>query len=178
MKLWSEGHWQDAIQAYFKLERFTSRAMVEGKDLHTEWEDEIKATKCLPKVFGGTPLLNPVVEQKMEIPIYDWMTLVLKPDLIDSPDLHEFKSGVQSANDYLNTYQPAVYAIGLTFAKIYINKIHIHAYNQYSKKSEYSYRFVSKKLLKEGMDWIETVASEMHNYFVENNLYEKFGSKK
>lgn len=177
MKLWSEGNWQDAIQAYFKLERYTSRAMAEGKDLHEEWEQYIKANKRLPDVFGGAPLNNPIPEDKMEIPIYDWMTLVLKPDCIDTPDLHEFKSGTGSANDYLNSYQPAVYAIGLTFRKIYINKIHIHVYNQYSKQSEYSYRFVSKKLLKDGLNWIETIASEMHNYFVTNGLYEKFSAK-
>ena len=161
--MWSQGRWQEAINAYFKLDSFTSRQMAEGRDLHAEWEEEIKKTKCLPKVFGGKQLNSQIItEKKFEIPVYDWMTLVLKPDVVSSPDLHEFKSGSASANEYLDSFQPAVYCVGLTLMDIYIKTIHIHAYNQYTKRSDYSYRFASKKLLNEGFNFIQTIGGEMY----------------
>jgi hypothetical protein len=176
--MWSSGQWEQAIKAYFKLDKFVSRAMAEGSEFHEGWDKHITETKTLPAVFGGTPLINPRCEEKMVIPVYDWLDLVIKPDCIDAPILHEFKTGVMTSSDYVNTYQPAIYAVGLTMQDILIDRIHIHLYNQYAKKSDFSMVWVTPKLLADGLNYIETVGAEMHNYFLDNNLYEKFGAKK
>lgn len=177
MNLWASGRWEEAINAYFKINSWTTRAMAEGKDFHDDWEKESRESGKLPQVFGGAPLNNPIFEQKYEIPLTDWMTLVMKADCIDSPILHEYKTGVTSASDYAETYQPAVYAVGCTFKKIYIDRVYIHAYNQHVKKSDFAMVWVTKKLLSDGMNWIETVASEMHSYFMQNDLYDRLAKK-
>jgi len=53
----------------------------------------------------------------------------------------------------------------------------VHAYNQYAKTSTFSEIVVTESLLKKGLAYIEAVGSEMHNYFVENGLYERYSPK-
>lgn len=173
--MWSTGRWEDAIKAYFKLDRFVTRAMAEGSDFHDEWQTHCMKTKTLPTVFGGAKLNNPVCEDKKVIPVYEWLDLVIKADCIDSPIIHEFKTGVLGSDDYVRTYQPAIYAVGCVFLKIPVERVQIHAYNQYAKTSTFSEIVVTESLLKKGLSYIETVGSEMHNYFMENGLYEKYG---
>lgn len=175
--MWKTGNWQGAIEAYFKLERYITRGMADGRDLHEEWETHVRDTKTLPIVFGGAKLNNPIPEKKYEIPMYDWMTLVFKPDCVDSPDLHEFKSGTGSATEYAESLQLPVYAVGLTMADIYVKQGHVHLYNQHSKRSEYASVWITDSLLKKGLNFIQTVGGEMHEYFTKNGLYERFGKK-
>lgn len=175
LNLWSTGRWEDAIKGYFKLDRFITRQMAEGSDFHEEWGQHIEKTKTLPAVFGGAPLQNPVCEEKTVIPVYDWLDLVIKPDCVDIPIIHEFKTGTMESDDYARSYQPAVYAAGYVLLNRPVHYVDIHQYNQYSKKATYSRVVITVKLLTAAWDWIETVASEMHSYFVENELYEKYG---
>ncbi len=88
-----------AIKAYFKLDRYITREMAEGSDYHDKWQHHVEATKRLPDVFGGTPLTSPRCEEKMVIPVYEWLDLVIKPDLIDAPVIHEFKTGVAESDE-------------------------------------------------------------------------------
>src|SRR5690242_20626115 len=90
LNLWANSQWEQAIKAYFKLDKFVTREMAAGSDLHNQWEEHIKASKTLPTVFGGTSLIAPRCEVKLVIPVYDWLDLVIKPDLIDNPIIHEF----------------------------------------------------------------------------------------
>lgn len=171
---WVNGDWEGAIKTYFKMDQFTSRAMAEGKDLHKEWEAHINKTKTLPTVFGGGALKNPIAEGKKVIQLHDWLELVYIPDCIESPTLHEFKSGKQSSLHYSNDWQIAIYAVGATLSGHYIKLAKIHHYDQHTKQSDMSVVWITDKLLNNTYEKIITVASEMHNYFEENGLYGKF----
>ncbi len=149
--------------------------MAEGSDYHDQWQHHVEATKRLPDVFGGTPLISPRCEEKMVIPVYDWLDLVIKPDLIDAPTIHEFKTGTMESDEYARSRQGALYAIGLTFLKVPVKYIDIHQYNQYSKRATYSRVVVTKRLLTEGLGWVESVARPMWEYFTEQDLWEKYG---
>jgi hypothetical protein len=176
LSLWSNNQWEQAIKAYFKLDRYISREMAEGSDYHDQWQKHVEATKRLPDVFGGTPLTSPRCEEKMVIPVYDWLDLVIKPDLIDAPIIHEFKTGVAESDEYARSRQGALYAIGLTFLKVPVKYIDIHQYNQYSKKATFSRVVVTKKMLTEGLEWVEKVGREMFDYFVEQDLWGTYGN--
>lgn len=176
LKLWTEGRWEEAIKAYFKLDRFISRAMAEGSDYHNEWEAYINKHKALPPELGGLKLNNPICEEKLVIPMYDWLDLVVKLDCYDSPIVHEFKTGSLESSDYARTYQPAVYAVGMVLLNRPVQFVDIHHYNQYTKNRTYSRIVVTEKLLADAVNWIEAVGSEMHAYFVENDLYTKFAN--
>lgn len=174
LSLWSAGRWEEAIKAYFKIDKYVSREMAEGLDYHDEWQHHIEKTKTLPAVFGAIPLKAPVCEDKIVIPVYDWLNIVIKPDCVDDPIIHEFKTGTSESSDYARTFQPAVYAVGMVLLKRPVKFVDIHQYNQYSKKSTYSRIVVTERLLKDGLNFIETVGSEMHTYFLEQGLYDKY----
>lgn len=177
LNLWTSGQWQEAIKAYFKIDKYVSREMAEGLDYHDEWQKHIEETKTLPAVFGNIKLQAPVCEDKIVIPVYDWLDLVIKPDCYDLPIIHEFKTGVSESSDYARTYQPATYAIGMVLLKRPVKYVDIHQYNQYSKKSTYSRIVVTEKLIKDGLNFIETVGAEMHTYFMEQGLYDRYGKQ-
>lgn len=180
LSMWDGGRWQDAINAYFKLNKFVTRQMADGLSFHDEWAAHIKKTGCLPDVFGGSALgsfeIKPEVEEKVVIAIDSWLDLVVKLDCYDGASgiIHEFKSGAQESNYYAETMQPSVYAIGCVLQKKKVKNVDIHQYNQYSKDCSFSRVVVTKKLLRDGMSWINAVSKEMHEYFVKNNLYEQF----
>lgn len=177
LNLWASGQWEQAIKAYFKLDKFITREMAYGSELHDTWQKHVEATKRLPDVFGGTPLASPRCEEKLVIPVYDWLDLVIKPDLIDAPVIHEFKSGTAESDEYARSRQGALYAVGLTLVKTPVKWIDIHAYNQYSKRATFSRVVLTRKLLTEGLEWVEKVGREMFTYFEEQDLWSKYGKE-
>lgn len=176
LSLWDSNQWEMAVKAYFKLDKFTTREMAEGSYYHDQWQKHIEATKRLPDVFGGTPLVSPRCEEKLVIPVYDWLDLVIKPDLIDAPIIHEFKTGTTESDEHARSKQTAMYAVGLVLLKQPVRYIDVHSYNQYSKKATFSRVVVTKKLLSEGLEWVEQVARPMYEYFTEQNLWERYGN--
>ena len=71
LNIWKSGDWERAIKAYFKLEQFVTLAMAEGREWHKKWAEESKQTKKLPAIFGGKELVNPIIEEKKVVSIYD-----------------------------------------------------------------------------------------------------------
>jgi len=174
LSMWASGRWEDAINTYFKLESFSSKQMEAGKALHEEWEKEIKETGCLPAVFGSVPLANPETEIKQVVQLEEWLDLVFVIDCYDSGDVHEFKSGVMSSQTYARDKQIGVYAVGSLLSGRKAQRLFIHHYNQYTNEADTSMVWVTEALLKETLEWIEMTAAEMHDYFLTNNLYERF----
>ena len=109
MNAWNNGQTQKALEMYFKISTFTSEAMTEGSALHKLWENEVKKTNCLPKVFGGRKLNNPLSEQKKAITLrkefdgdlLDDVEFVLSGivDLIDGDLIIDYKTGNEDRDD-------------------------------------------------------------------------------
>lgn len=175
LSMWRSGNWERAIKAYFKLEDFTTPAMLAGRDLHSTWNNETLKTGALPAVFGGKKLASPEPELKIVVSITNWLDLVGIIDLYDKPEIHEYKSGVTSSESYASSPQGGVYGVLATLSKRYADKIYIHHYDQYAKRADTSIVWLTDKLLRDSLNWIETNASEMHAYLLENRLYERFG---
>lgn len=176
LNIWASGDWERAIKAYFKLEKFVTPAMAEGRDWHKKWAEESKLTKKLPAIFGGQDLVNPIIEEKRVVSIEPWLDLVFIIDNYDKPVLHEYKTGKQSSEAYASSMQLPVYAVGATLSGLYVEQGKIYHYDQYSKKVDMSVVWITDKLLKDAHNWIVTLGGEMHDYFIKNGLYERFGS--
>ncbi|MBV6514236.1 MAG: hypothetical protein MOGMAGMI_01817 [Candidatus Omnitrophica bacterium] len=172
---WKNGDWEGAIKTYFKFDQITTREMAEGKDYHAEWEAEIKKTSSLPAIFGAKKLQVPICEGKQVVQLEDWLDLVYIPDCIDVPILYEFKTGKTSSMQYASDWQIAIYAVGATLSGKYIKMAEIYHYDQYTKKVDMSPVWITDKLLNETHERIISLSSEMHSYFVDNRLYERFG---
>jgi hypothetical protein len=174
---WASGDYEMAVKMYFKLETFTSKAMAEGKFYHKTWEKHINETKTMPKVFGGAKLRDPKTEGKKVVQIADWLELVGVIDLVDVDEFFDWKTGKTSSESYINSKQIPVYAYLLKLLGKPMKKATVWRYDQHRKKADVSFRWITNDTIKEGEEWVNTYASEMHTYLTDNKLYERFGKK-
>lgn len=178
LNTWASGNWQRAIEYYFKLATFTSPQMAAGKEWHQAWEKHIQANSTLPVEMGAKKLISPQTELKRVVELRPWLDLVGVIDCYDAPTIYEFKTGKQSSESYASSPQAGVYAVLATYSGLYVEKAEIYHYDQYLKQYDMSVVWITDKMLDDAFNWVETLASEMHSYFVKNSLYEKFGTKK
>jgi len=176
LSLWAKGGYEDAVKAYFKLDRYVSPQMAEGKEYHEVWQKHITEKTCLPEVFGSRKLEKPQAELKLVVPVHDWLELVGVIDCYDRPTIYEFKTGSSKTSlDYANDFQTAVYGVLATLSGLYADRAMIYHYDQYSRKPDMSMVWLTDRLLKDGLNWIESLAGEMHHYLETNNLYQQLG---
>jgi len=173
LNYWSKGQIDNAIKAYFKMDQYISREMAEGKNIHKEFELYINNNKKLPKEIGGKKLLKPQCEFKLVSELFDWCDLVGVIDCLDIQTIYEFKTGLSSSGAYIDTYQIGIYAVLLLLNDIKTTRGVVYSFNQYSKKYDVSMIYITDKLVKDSLNWIETNAGEMHTYLIDNDLYKK-----
>lgn len=174
---WASGNWERAIKEYFKLEKFATPSMVEGREYHKKWSEYIKKMKKLPPEFGEKELRNPISEEKKVVQLAPWLEFVFVIDLLDEPTLYEFKTGKRSSENYASSMQMPIYAVGATYSGFLVQKAIIYRYDQYLKKTDMSFLWITDKVLADAHNWIITLAGEMQNYFLVNHLYDKFKNR-
>lgn len=174
LNTWASGNWERAIKQYFKLEKFITPAMAEGKEYHKKWEDHVNKHKMIPYEFGSAKLNKPQAELKLVVQLADWLELVGVIDCYDEPTIYDWKTGKQSSESYASSKQPGVYGLIAKVSNMPVDRAIIWRYDQYTKKSDMSQIWITPELITEAYNWVETLASEMHNYFITNKLYEKF----
>lgn len=175
LNTWYSGDWERAIKQYFKLDKFITPAMADGKRYHEMWEMETSETKALPMTFGGKKLTNPKPEYKTVVELEPWLDLVGVIDCLDENTIHEYKTGKTTSEVYAGSMQPSVYGLLATFDDKFVDRAVIHHFDQYSKTVDMSIVWLTDKKLDYAHEWVLGLGSEMHNYFLENNLYERFG---
>lgn len=178
LNTWASGNYEQATKSYFRLEQFTTQAMADGKKFHEDWHDETKKTGNLPLVFGGAKLVHPEIEKTIIVTLEDWLDLKSVIDCLDGSVIHEYKSGARPSESYANSHQAGVYAVACLFDKIQVNKAIYHHYDQHKNLVDNSTVWITKKVLDDSQEWIYTYASEIHNYFTENDLYKKFEGRR
>lgn len=161
-----------AIQMYFKMAELDTPAVRAGREFHEKWDKEIKETKCLPKLFGAKKLNNFESEKFASRELDKWLILNGKVDLydIDEKTIYDWKTGVVGSESYANSKQSGIYQILIPEAKKFV----FYCYNQYNKKVEMSIRHLTKKTLKESLEWVSSLAGEMYNYLETNEMYQRF----
>lgn len=163
---------------YFRLKDFKTPEMAEGSMYHDEWKEETLKTQCLPKVFGGQKLNKPIVEKYIRVPLTPYLDISGRIDCMDLPVIYEYKTGSMSSEAHLNSYQGGMYAVLVTKWGYYVDRVILHRYNQARKEKDMSLIWVTSKLLTDTVNWIVTVGSEIHDYCLQNQLYEKFDTRR
>jgi CRISPR/Cas system-associated exonuclease Cas4 (RecB family) len=172
MKLWSNGQIDDAVKTYLRHPRETTPAMQAGLEHHKMWELEVQRTGNLPLIFGGKKLADPLTERRYEAQVTPWMSLRGVIDCFEGDTIHEFKTGVMPANDYANSRQVEVYAWLLAENGINARKAFYHVYHQHLHEVESAMVWITDERLRDAVEWMVTFGSDIHNYFVENHIYE------
>lgn len=180
--LWYQKKIDDAIKAYFKIDTFIPKEWIIGKEYHELWQKHIERTGKLPDELGGNQLKNAMCEEKIVIDgkeiseFAEFMEVVFVPDCVDMGDLviQEFKTGVASSSGYARGWQGILYGYLMHVKGFPIKKVRIIHYNQYTKETEVSVVWITNKTNMMAKEWLITMASDMHAYLMENDLYSKF----
>ncbi len=161
---WARGEYQRAIDMYLGVEVEATPQMLAGREFHKQWENEIRQTNCLPKVFGSMKLKNPQPELKIYKDLTPWLGLVGVIDLYDDGVIYDWKTGrtVQNADDW----QCKVYQILLPDAK----RAEIHHYDQYSNEVSVSICHLTEETLMDAVEWVITMGGEMYHYLQKNDI--------
>jgi len=174
LKLWQQGRVDDMIVSYFKLGQMYSKAMDEGK----QWDEYnnlyVSKHKQLAPEFGGDKLINPTPQVKWVTPYDETCDLVTVIDVLDAPTLYEVKTGVsKDSGDYCNDFQVAMYLLAAHMQGVDIERAYIIHYNQVTRQTDRSLIWNLSYERKRAKNYIDTLAPEVYNYFVQNDLFNK-----
>lgn len=181
LSAWARGDIDRAIAPYAGIQDEPNEAMIAGKKLHERWEQEVRRTKHLPRIFGGRNLEAPELElsTKKVRKLTDWCVLVGVLDVKDGCTGIDYKTGVMSATGYVNSKQHEVYQV------LYpeLTRFEYYCYNQHLCRSDSSRVTVgvvhlSRQTLQDGLEWILTMAAELREYLINSGLGSRLDYKK
>lgn len=178
---WAKGDFDRAIAPYAGTEIEPTEAMEYGKKKHAAWEKESRRTGCLPRRFGGRKLVSPQFElnTKKVQKVNDWCYLSGVLDVLDGDVAIDYKTGRTPASEYLNSRQHECYQI--LYPKI--KRFEYHCCNQHLQRKDDGYitvavAYLSRKTLRDGIEWVLTNAAELREYLINNGYGDKLDQGK
>lgn len=178
---WARGDIDRAVAPYAGIEVESTEAMEYGKKKHAAWEKETRKTGRLPRRFGGRKLKSPQLElsTKKVRKLSDWCYLSGVLDVLDGDTVIDYKTGRSSASEYLNSKQHECYQI------LYpgIKRFEYHCCNQHLRRTDEGYitvavAYLDKNTLKDGIEWVLTMAAELREYLINNGMGDKLDQGK
>jgi len=170
LTLWNNGRWEDSVKMYLHLETIKSKAMADGLELHEKWAKEITKNKRLKLGEAGFKFKNPKCEVKKIVSYNHRWDISGTFDILDGDTIYEMKSGVMSSLEYLNTYQLPLYFLIAEIAGIKVEKGVLIHYNQHKKETDASVLWNNKRQIEKAKNFIDSLAPEIEQYFVINNI--------
>lgn len=176
--LWANGDRDRAIAAYFKLDKFDSPQLLEGRKWHEYARKYAEKNARLPEEFGGYLVPSNQAELKLTAQVEDWLEMVGILDYLVEDTIVELKTGANDPKKMNGVGQVEFYALLCLANGIEVNKgVMIH-YNQYTKETYSDSFWFTKKSLREAKEKIKDAAWDMHSYLVENGLYDEYGAQR
>lgn len=171
VNMWLNGDVDGALSALMGEYREPTEAMRFGTQMHKRWELEVNETGCLPQVFGGAPLVEPVTEEYSRVQLSDWLCLSgvidlqyknANGDLV----LVDYKTGNSNANHYANSLQVGCYKLLKPEAKMFIFK----HFNQYTGETTSSIVHLTETLERKTVETIYNVAYEIVDELIKRGM--------
>jgi len=168
LSVWASGRTDDAVNIYLHKPMPKTRQMEEG----IKWDEmqmkNIEKEKKLTKEFNSFAFIDPKTQMKLEIPYNEKVTLVIKPDVYDSPMIMELKTGKRSASSYLNSKQLDMYGLGCHLAGLEVGKIVVIRYDQYKNEADWAFKYMDEGILDSARNYIDSLYPEIYEHF--NNI--------
>lgn len=174
LNLWRAGRIDDALVTYFHLAKISSQAMEDGNMWDKHVQEAVQRLKTLPQEFGGTKLSEPKTQLRLIVPFNEKVDIIGIPDIYDEPIVYEIKTGSSKTSaDYANDFQIPIYFYVLHKSKYPVEKAIILRYNQYIDKLDKTIVYFSQREMERGINFIETLAPEIMDYWNQHSLWDK-----
>lgn len=173
LKTWSEGRIDEALRGYFHL---TPKAIDpkydDGIKFDRYAQEYIEKRAALPPEWGGDILDEYHVQYRLKTPYNSICELTGIMDVYENQGIvTELKSGKSSSGDYARTMQVPMYLYMCHKSKLKAEIGRIIRYNQHTKEHDRAILYPSKKMFDKVENFIESITPEIHEYFVEHDLF-------
>ena len=167
---WEKGDIDGAVSTYFHLDRPTTPQMEAGKEFHQTIAKHVEEKKSFPEWFFEWELKDPKPEEAVTVPYNELFDLKCIIDLLDSPLLFEFKTGVTDSLGWARTDQIPFYFLICELAGIDVMSAFLIRHNQYIKKTDYTIVHNNPTLRERARNMIDSTGPEIHTFFTEQGL--------
>ena len=170
--LWHRGEIDNAVQAYFHIDRPITRQMKEGKELHDKVGQYIQRHTAFPKWFFDYKLETPESEKEVVVSYNEYFDLKGYFDCYDSTTktLFEFKTGKTDSLTWSRSWQIPIYFLLGELKGLEIQSAFLIRYNQYIKETDFCIVHNSKELRDSARNFIDSNAVEIREFFLINGL--------
>lgn len=172
LNLWGRGLVEEAVQAYFHMNRKPTEAMEFGKKFHEDMEEHIKKYNCFPDWFFNWELKLPESEKVVVVNYNDQFDLKAILDCYDSATktLFEYKTGVQDSLAWTRTDQIPLYFLACELANLPVEKAILIHHNQHENKSDFTIVWNHPEFRERGRNIIDSYAPEILSFFESEGL--------
>lgn len=167
---WSRGDTQLAIDTYFHVGGPKNKAMEYGIEFHDRIAKHIDKYNQFPDDFFSYPLMIPEAEKKVVANYNELFDISAVFDCIDSPNLFEFKTGVQPATTWARKDQLPLYFLVAELEGIPIEKAYLIHYNQHSNEKDYVVVWNTPDKVERARNIVDSYAPEIHSFFESEGL--------
>lgn len=168
--LWSQGRYNDALNAYYHRTTVKTKALTDGIAFHKKWEKEILSEGKLSMGRTVLKFKNPKCEWKNIVPYNEQFDLSGTFDCIDDGGIYEWKSGVMGSLEYAQSYQLGIYFVMAEIMGLTVDRGILAHFNQHTGKADISIVWNTEREREKSRNFIDSLAPEIHQYFIENHL--------
>lgn len=167
MSLWERGMVDDAVSAYFHMDKTTTKQMEDGKKLHELIATHIQAYNSFPDFFFKYPLKIPEVEKEVVVSYNELFDLKAFFDCYDGTQelLFEYKTGVQDSLTWARTYQIPLYFLIAELAGIKVSSAFLVRHNQYKKETDFVIVHNTPDKVEMARNYVDSIGPEIYAYF-------------
>jgi len=165
---WARG--EDVVSTYFHLDTKPTKQMIAGREIHESIAEYIKKNNKFPGWFFDYELRKPEPEKEVVVTYNEMFDLKCIIDLLDTPLLFEYKTGVADSLEWARTDQIPFYFLACEIAGIPVESAFLIRHNQYNKKSDFTVIHNHKELREHARNVIDSYAPEIYSFFEKEGL--------
>ena len=167
---WDRGDVQGAIDTYLHTNRFTTKAMKEGTEIHKKIQHHIDTKGKFPEWFFDWELKEPETEKEVVVSYNDYFDLKCYIDCYDKPIVFEHKTGTSDSLNWTRTWQLPLEFLMCELADIEVKLGILIHYNQHMKKGDYTVMHNSKIQRDYARNIIDSLGPEIREFFLQEGL--------
>ncbi len=144
--------------------------MKKGKKVHKVIEERIKSDGVLPEFLPKFKLNKPQPEKEVVVSYNEKFDIKCIYDLLDEPNLFDWKVGVTSALEWSATLQMPLYLFVAGLAGLKIDRAFIVRYNPIERLTDWVVIHNTPRIREYGENLVSSLAPEVLTFFEQQGL--------